>query len=401
MKKKKQDTPVTDWINLYKTGMSFNAIAEMYKVSYKVVRSHTISVGLEPRKNKVEFTPEQIKDIIFKYTNSVSALKLSKEYDVALGTIRSLIKSNGIEWNNNPTDYKLRSGSAINRDCFNNFDTEEELYYFGLLLADGCIVSNTNRIQLSFKLSDSSILERFKKWLRATNEVRYYDKYNKVVFSFSDKIVADKLRSAGLESAKSLNEKPPAFYDPDNLNMRHFWRGFLDGDGFVHSDKKRKSDQIGTSRQLGLIGTEEMLNSFQDFCEKFAGVPKQNLLKHRRVDSNCYQFSYSGKRASVAANLFYTEASVVMDRKMQQASKLIENMNFEHVPDTLKNLHKVRKDSKTGIQGVIRGKETIIASFTYNKKRRSKSFNVNKYGEAEAFRLACAWRKSMEEKHYN
>jgi phosphotransferase system IIB component len=62
---------------------------------------------------------------------------------------------------------------------------------------------------------------------------------------------------------------------------------------------------------------------------------------------------------------------------------------------------KKKINSNTGVMCVFRDGSRFRAVATVDEKKISKSFNVNKYGEAEAFRLACAWRKSMEEKHYN
>jgi hypothetical protein len=67
----------------------------------------------------------------------------------------------------------------------------------------------------------------------------------------------------------------------------------------------------------------------------------------------------------------------------------------------------IQSNNKTGVKGVnlhrLPHGDYWYASIhdRASGKRLQKYFRISTYGEAEAFRLACAWRKSMEEKHYN
>lgn len=60
---------------------------------------------------------------------------------------------------------------------------------------------------------------------------------------------------------------------------------------------------------------------------------------------------------------------------------------------------KIRHDNKTGVCGVFRskidryGRERFVAVWKEGGKSNSKSFSIRKYGESEAFRLACEYRK--------
>ena len=61
---------------------------------------------------------------------------------------------------------------------------------------------------------------------------------------------------------------------------------------------------------------------------------------------------------------------------------------------------KPRTESKSGIRGVYFRKErpgvakaSWICEWSINGKRHSKSFSIAKYGEEEAFRLACSLRE--------
>lgn len=47
------------------------------------------------------------------------------------------------------------------------------------------------------------------------------------------------------------------------------------------------------------------------------------------------------------------------------------------------------------------GREYMIAAITVSSKTKRKKLSINKYGYEEAYRLACEWRKQMEDLYYN
>ena len=67
------------------------------------------------------------------------------------------------------------------------------------------------------------------------------------------------------------------------------------------------------------------------------------------------------------------------------------------------NRRKQRSDNKTGKTGVIKAEDPIYHTFRYvaiaqiNGRSKTKSFSINKYGEAVAFQMACLARDKMAE----
>lgn len=308
---------IDKWKELYESGLSFDKIAAMFGCSYKKVRGRLLKVGLKPRVMSKPFSEEQIQDVLTRYQNKESAQRIAKDYGVTIKRIKNIVISKGVFWDNLPTNYKLKSGCQINRDCFKNFTTEQEMYFFGLLLADGCIVSDSNKVQICLQTRDVNILEKFKQFLGSDLTIRKKSNQEAFLLSFSDKVIADKLRGVGLESAKSLREKLPTFYDSNSLEMRHFWRGFVDGDGSVRSLASYRA------RGFGLIGTLELVSSFEKFCRKFANTSEKQYFQNKTVNKNCYEIQFTGIDASAIANLLYSDCSVSLDRKQEQADHLI------------------------------------------------------------------------------
>lgn len=308
---------IDKWKELYESGLSFDKIAAMFGCSYKKVRGRLLKAGLKPRVMSKPFSEEQVQDVLTRYQNKDSAQRIAKEYGVTIKRIKSIVIGNGVFWDNLPTNYKLKNGYQINRNCFKDFTTEQEMYFFGLLLADGCIVSNSNSIQICLQTKDLNILEKFKNFLGSDLTIAKKSNQEAFILHFSDKVIADKLREVGLESAKSLREKLPTFYDANSLELRHFWRGFVDGDGSVRSLASYRS------RGVCLIGTLELVSAFEEFCRKFANTPEKEFLQNKAVNKNCYEIRYTGIDASAIAKLLYSDCSVSLDRKQEQANHLI------------------------------------------------------------------------------
>ena len=310
---------IQEFKRLYESGLSIDKIADKFGLGYKFVRTRLLKSGTAMRPNKYKFTEEQIADIVNKYTTNYTGQEIAKELGCSIKVIKNVIIKAGVLWDNSPTNFKLKNGYKINRECFKNFDTEAELYFYGLLLADGCIISNSNSIQITTQQRDKAIIESLRDFIGTDKPIankRQQGIYESVALCFSDKEIADKLRSVGLESRKSLKEKVPTFYNSDDINMRHFWRGFVDGDGSVNSLENYRA------RMVGLIGTKEIIDDFVAFCKKHSSFEKCSIVQNKVVNKNCYELCANGKDASAIADLLYKDSNFHIDRKKIEADQL-------------------------------------------------------------------------------
>ncbi len=73
---------------------------------------------------------------------------------------------------------------------------------------------------------------------------------------------------------------------------------------------------------------------------------------------------------------------------------------IQNSPEAQNPLRKTQSNNKSGISGVRRGKTAWSATWTENGKQFHRSFAVEKFGEEEAFKLACRARAEAEKRIY-
>lgn len=114
----------------------------------------------------------------------------------------------------------------------------------------------------------------------------------------------------------------------------------------------------------------------------------------------CTKSPYAGK-----------DLSLILFLQENREGKMIDHINRDTLDNRRENLRivtqsvnatnaKPRIESKSNIRGVYFRKErpgiakaAWVCEWSIEKKRHSKSFSIDKYGEEEAFRLACLTRQ--------
>lgn len=91
------------------------------------------------------------------------------------------------------------------------------------------------------------------------------------------------------------------------------------------------------------------------------------------------------------------ESKALADARRWRKDRLREIQNS---PEAQNPLKKIQSNNKSGISGVRRGKTTWSATWTENGKQFHRSFAVGKFGENNAFKLACRARAEAEKRIY-
>lgn len=254
---------------------------------------------MQDRKSRSDqWNPEDsvVQEIIRKYEKGKSARQLSFEYDAVDVTITSLLQRHGV-FVRNRSDAKRTN--QIKEDVF-DIITEESAYWIGFILADGNVYHPPKRSkQLNIGLAerDWEHLEKFKKFI-GSNKPLYYNKNNGGVFiSFYSNRIVEKLFEYGIVPRKSKIAKVPESLK----NNRHFWRGMVDGDGWVNYNL------------LGLCGTLDVVSCFNEFVHSVSNVTPR--VKPRQKTECCWEITYSAVYVQSILDILYKDSCIALSRK--------------------------------------------------------------------------------------
>lgn len=176
------------------------------------------------------------------------------------------------------------------------------------------------KVSLSYK--DVNHLEKLKNALGGSNPIKTYtikngigsgNQYCKIVFD-SKKLTLD-LKNKGCFQNKSLILTfPSKDIVPEHL-IKHFIRGYFDGDGtvFMSNEKHWRYGRIFPVIHFRFCGTFEFLSEVQKILNM-----NGRLVHSRLSKNNNYELLYKRrKRARQFMHYLYDDATIYLDRKFQ------------------------------------------------------------------------------------
>ena len=308
---------------LNKEGWSTKQIYEQMGITksqaYKAIRR----MGLKSNCNRT-MTPDSIKIIKEKYLEGETIEEITDKYfkdKYCSGEINMVLRKLGITRPNG-------TQAKINHNYFENIDSEHKAYWLGFIYADGSITkkvyekgSYTYRLRMELMFEDKYILEQMALDLESDlkpkeyyNDASHFEGYNKpkhtAYIMFSSKKMGEDLVKLGVVPNKTLILKSlPSI--PDNL-MKHFIRGYFDGDGSVYLTK---DNTIKTA----FYGTHDFINSIQDFL-----IKELDLTKKKITDQKEANVSFVGMAKQESEKLYhymYDEATIFLNRKYEKYNK--------------------------------------------------------------------------------
>lgn len=252
---------------------------------------------------------ERNKQIVEEYINTPNHLKnltnLANKFGLKQGrTVSKILKDAGIEI------YNTSHHTKVDETVFDVIDTEEKAYWLGFMYADGCVYSKEKRIELSLQGLDTEHLEKFATFLKSTDPklVKVYKnykqgKYDRCRVSVRSSHMWEALNNKGCVPNKSLTLTfPSKDMVPSNL-LRHFIRGYVDGDGCICVTKPEKIE-------LNVLGTKEFLQGVLDFLP----LNKQYPIYKR---NNIHLFNLWCETAKRVIRYLYENSTIYLTRKYE------------------------------------------------------------------------------------
>ena len=205
---------------------------------------------------------------------------------------------------------------SFNEDYFEKIDTEDKAYFLGFIVADGCVLQNTNTIKITQKETD--ILYEFKKYVRSDAPVFTSKTNNVSQFSISSSKTKNDLEKLGIFPNKTLIVKYPDI--SENL-QNHFMRGVFDGDGCIslRTDKRDNSKR----GQVNLCsGSYDFIKEYYDRLVGYCNLSGKN--KIRNPKGSYYVVDWGGLSDIENIHEFlYRDAHVFLKRKKETFDEVV------------------------------------------------------------------------------
>ena len=203
---------------------------------------------------------------------------------------------------------------------FEKIDTEEKAYWLGFLYADGSVGSKEDKIELGLAEKDLKHIEKFKTFMNINNKISYREKTKSYRMSFRSAKCKQDLINKGCIPKKSLIlDFPNENQVPKHL-IRHFIRGYFDGDGWFTNTE--------SCFQIGIIGTENFINGFLNSIEN---TNKDNKIfdVHRKNGAKRYVFGAYDDVLNFL-NWIYKDSNIYLERKYNSYLDFIQNGSKYH-----------------------------------------------------------------------
>lgn len=229
---------------------------------------------------------------------------------------------------------------SFNENFFENIDSEEKAYWLGFIFADGSLDEKRHKLKISISIKDKEILEKFKKSISSNHKINNYKissgySNNSIVceISICSQKLCNDLYNSNIIPNKTFSGIPPIL--SNNLEP-HFWRGMLDGDGWV-SISERNNKYL--TLETGICGNIYAMQSYSKF------LTKNNITNKITSDKSIFRTRICANRALNLLNILYGNATIFLQRKY---NNYIKYKNFIEDRNKLKNKNPGISRAKNG-----------------------------------------------------
>lgn len=258
-------------------------------------------------------------------------------YNCSRGAIQAILNSNNVI-KRKPSP---RKRIFFNEDFFEVLDNKYNCYWYGIMLADGCVSNNGNSISLNSSAKDKEHLEKFARCMNCPENTIKCRKSGRnkgmAILNITSRKMKEDLKRHGCVPRKTFIVELPKNL-PDEL-MKHVVRGYFDGDGHIGTNKQKNKSIV--IRIIITSGSKKILEQIQEFFSRYK--IKNNKI-YSRKNANCYTIAYSNINVYKIYNLINCE-ELQLYRKLTYYKELIMLQVINKKPQILDS-NKIEKLKK-------------------------------------------------------
>lgn len=269
-------------------------------------------------KTKEDVT-EKYKKGLEMYLNGTSLTKIARGLKMGRKNFTKWLKKQGVDIIDSSKKYKY------NESYFEKIDSEEKAYWLGFIYADGCVTerygNNDNLKSMSLEMAlckkDKNHLVKFAESIETDKPIINKTitlgnkKFKACVLKIHSTKICRDLVSLGCTPRKSLTLNFPTKQQVPEYLLKHFIRGYVDGDGWIGISTNKKNARIS------IEGTCSFLKDLQK-----AMFWRETKI-YKKKQSNIYILEYGALDTLSYISGLYKNATVYLDRKYKKYKEMI------------------------------------------------------------------------------
>jgi intein/homing endonuclease len=269
------------------------------------------------------------KEIILEYKKGKSIRNISKISNIPTYKISNILKENNIKIISNVEKLKKYK---INENYFDIIDNEHKAYTLGFLYADGYNNEKKNIVKISLQENDIDILNKIKEPICPDKPLRYYIYKNNInrkpqySFVIDNSHISKKLSKLGVVQAKTFKIDFPNYLD-DRL-IKHFIRGYFDGDGCITCSSPKKYPNK-FNYYISFVSTDNFIKKLQKYFKTKMNISiKKTQTRYTERNNNIRTITISGNlQVEKVLNHLYDNSTIFLQRKYDKYLEL-KNINL-------------------------------------------------------------------------
>ena len=301
--------------------MDTKKIAELLKKTPKQIKGKADTLKLRKGIIVDKYTNDEVKFIRQNYNRMLTR-------DIAKVLSRTVKQINDKAYNMGLKKEVFRY--EYDETFFKKINTEEKAYWLGFIYADGCISQIFNKrtgalksqtMEITLAKKDEFHLKKLLIAIKSNKPIQQKlvkvkgIEYPSCKISINNKKICKDLINLGCLPRKSLIVDFPKENVVPKYLIRHFIRGYFDGDGCVSYSHNNLAYIVN------FVGTENMLIGIQNYIEKEVGLSRTAI----KGKGKAFQVNWGGFTSLLLwYKILYSDSIIFLDRKH---NKFLEAIN--------------------------------------------------------------------------
>ena len=273
---------------------------------------------------KILFSDSEMESIKSDYLNGHTISDIAKKHLLSVTPIKTVLKNMGVV--SRPPNITSRK-YYVNENYFSLIDTEDKAYFLGLLMADGYNSETRGVVALALKREDRYIMEKFSDCICTNKPVLNTKNKDGCLVSrmeICSRIFSDDLVRYGCVQAKTFKVCFPDFLKDELL--RHFIRGFFDGDGCISYCYAKRNNYFNNSFSsvVTFTSTLDFCLGLKSFLKKILNINSSLLCRKPENKNNIRTLQVSGNKQVIKfSEWIYRDTDLFLKRKYDKYQDII------------------------------------------------------------------------------